>query len=31
MTRREIAYEAINLISFWLFVAMVIYWMGILG
>jgi hypothetical protein len=31
MTRRDIAYETLNLISFWLFVAMVIYWMGILG
>jgi hypothetical protein len=31
MNRRDIAYESINLISFWLFVAMVIYWMGVFG
>jgi hypothetical protein len=28
---KHILYETLNLLSFWLFVAMVIYWMGILG
>jgi hypothetical protein len=27
----HILYEALNLISFWLFVSMCIYWMGVFG